>query len=114
MSELNKRLDEMNDNEQQRVTSIVQRIRARARELAEEHRAFINSFDQLLSKYDTADTELGELTDNYNRNRILKRNDLLHLQDELHAAMTPEDWYDVVRILNQAGKSLAGYTLSGN
>ena len=114
MSELNRLLAEMDDNEQQRVTSIVLRIQARASELADEHRTFTDGFDRLLTTYDATDAELQQLIDDYNSYRTLMRNDLLQLQDELHAAMTPEDWAEVVRVLNRAGKSLAGYTLSGS
>ena len=114
MSELDRLLDEMGDIEQQRVTSIVQRIQASARDLADEHRTFTDSFDRLLTTYDATEAQLEQLIDTYNRRRTLMRNDLLHSQDELHAAMTPEDWSEVVRALNRTGKSLAGYTLSGS
>jgi hypothetical protein len=113
LNELNKLLDGMDDNEQQRVTCIVQRIRARARELADEHRIFTESFDSLLVTYDTTEAQLQQLVGDYNRRRMAKRNDLLQLQDELHAAMTPGDWAEVARVLNRAGKSLAAYTMSG-
>ena len=111
INELNRLLDEMDDVEQRRVTSIVQRIQQRANELASEHRTFTGSFDRLLTAYDTTEAQLAQLTDSYNASRTRKRNDLLHLQDELHAAMTPDDWSEVVRVLNRAGKSLAVYTL---
>ena len=114
MSNLNQILKDTGDNGQKQVISIAQRIQVRAGELADEHRAFTASFDRLLSRYDTNEAVLGELTEAYNRNRILKRNELLRLQDELHAALTPEEWAEVVRVLNQAGTSLAGYTLSGS
>lgn len=114
MSELNRLLDEMDDKEQKRVTSIVQRIQGRASELSDEHRTFTDSFDRLLAAYDTTELQLEHLIDTYNRRRTQMRNELLHLQDELHVAMTPDDWSEVVHVLNRAGKSLAGYTLSGN
>ncbi len=114
MGELNQLLDKMDANYQQRVTAIVQRIRARAGELADEHRTFTERFDRLLATYDTTEAQLEQLMDDYNERRRLKRDELLHLQDELHAAMTPEDWNEFVRVLNSAGKSLAGYTLSGS
>lgn len=114
MSELNRLLDEMDDNEQQRVTAIVQHIQMRARELAEEHRTFTDSFDRQLSAYDTTEAQLLQLIDTYNQRRTQMRNDLLHLQDELHAAMKPDEWSEVVRVLNRAGKSLASYTMSGS
>jgi Spy/CpxP family protein refolding chaperone len=111
MTELNQLLTELDDTEQLQVTAIAQRIQARASELADEHRSFTDSFDRQLSTYDTTEAQLQQLVDDYNRRRQLKRNDLLHLQDELHAAMTPDDWSRVVRVLNRAGKSLAAYTL---
>lgn len=114
MSELNRILKDIGDNGQKQVISIAQRIKLRAGELADEHRAFTASFDRLLSRYDTNEAVLGELTGTYNRNRVLKRNELLRLQDELHAALTPDEWAEVVRVLNRAGTSLAGYTLSGS
>ncbi len=114
MTELNQLLAELDDIEQLQVTTIAQRIQARARELADEHRSFTDSFDRLLSAYDTTEAQLAQLTDGYNISRIRKRNDLLHLQDELHAAMTPDDWSEVVHVLNRTGKSLANYTLSAS
>lgn len=79
-----------------------------------EHRTFSDNFDRLLSTYDATLAQLEQLIETYNSRRTLLRNDLLHLQDELHAAMTPDQWAEVVRVLNQTGKSIAGYTLSGS
>jgi predicted nucleic acid-binding Zn-ribbon protein len=112
MSELDRLLDEMGENEQRQVTSIVQRIQTRARELAAEHRTFTDNFDSQLSSYHVTEAQLEQLIETYNRRRTLLRNDLLHLQDELHAAMSPDDWAEVMRVLNRAGKSMARYTLT--
>ena len=114
MSDLNRLLDEMGDNEQQQVMSIVKRVQAAAGELANEHRTFTDSFDRLLTTYDANETQLQQLVDGYSKRRTQMRNELLYLQDALHAEMTPEDWSEVLRVLNRAGKSLAVYTLSGS
>ena len=114
MTELNQLLAELNDDEQLQVTSITQRIQLHARELADEHRSFTDSLDRLLSTYDVTETQLKQLVDDYDSRRLLKRNELLQLQDQLHAAMTPGDWSQVVRVLNRTGKSLAAYTLQGS
>jgi uncharacterized protein YlxW (UPF0749 family) len=114
VSELGRLTEEMDGKEQQRITAIVQRIQEQANGLADEHRSFTDSFDRLLAANDATETQLQQLVENYNDRRVLKRNELLHLQDELHAAMRPEDWAEIVRALNRAGKSLAGYTLSGS
>ena len=111
MSDLNRKLDEIDDNERLlKLVSIAQRIKASTRELATEHRTFTDNFDQLLGTYDATEDQLEQLIETYNRQRALLRNSLLHLQDELHAAMTPDEWAEVVQVLNQAGKSLANYT----
>ena len=97
---------------QQELTSIAHRIKDRARELAAEHQAFVDNFDRMLSDYESSGTQLVNLIDAYGGRRKLLRDDLLHLQQALHDAMTPEDWARVVRVLNQTHKALAGYTLS--
>ena len=114
MDELNQLLDDMDPAEQQRVSAVARRIQASARELADEHRAFTGNFDHLLRTYDTTEAQLEQLITDYGKRRKQMRDDLLHLQDELHTAMTPDDWSRVVRVLNRAGKSLTGYTLSGS
>jgi chromosome segregation ATPase len=113
MNELDRQLDEITDDEQQlKLSSIAQRIQTAARELAAEHRTFTNSFESQLSSYDATKAQLEQLIEAYNRQRTSLRNELLHLQDELHAAMTPDQWAEVVKVLNRTGKSIAGYTLS--
>ena len=113
MSELEQLIDDMDPDDQQRVTTIAQRIRASARELADEHRTFTGNFDHLLSTYDTTEAKLEQLIVDYGKRRTQMRDDLLRLQDQLHTAMAPEDWAEVVRVLNRAGKSLAGYQMRG-
>ena len=112
MSDLNRKIDEIDDNERLlKLVSITQRIKASTRELATEHRIFTDNFDRLLGTYDATEEQLEQLIETYSRQRALLRNNLLHLQDELHAAMTPDEWAEIVHVLNQAGKSLANYTL---
>ena len=113
MNELDRQLDEITDDEQQlKLSSIAQKIQTAARELATEHRTFTDSFESQLSSYDATKAQLEQLIEAYNRQRTSLRNELLHLQDELHAAMTPDQWAEVVKVLNRTGKSIAGYSLS--
>jgi len=113
VNNLNGLLDNISDNEKQELlTSIAQRIRLRAQELVAEHQAFVDSFDQLLSEYDTTEEQLNQLIEAYARRRKLLRDDLLHMQDELHTSMTADEWDKVVQVLNQTGKAIASYTLS--
>lgn len=106
-------LEQVGDNDdQEQLVSIARRIESKARELAAEHREFANNFDSLLSDYEATEAQLGQKIEAYATRRRLLRDELLHLQDELHVAMTPDDWARVVQVLNQTGKALAGYTLS--
>ena len=95
------------------LQSIARRIEIRARNLAAEHQEFVDSFDRLLSEHDTTEAQLYQLIDKYTKRRRWLRDDLLYLQDELHASLGPEDWARVVQVLNQTGKAVGSYTLSG-
>ena len=73
---------------------------------------FLVSFDSLLSERDVTEAQLSQTIDTYSNRREWLRNDLLYLQDELHAALTAEEWTDVVEVLNRAGKAVAENTIS--
>jgi len=115
MSDLDVAINEVGGNgEQEKLASIARRIEARAQDLAAKHRAFTDNFDRLLSEYDATEAQLEQLIETYATRREALRNDLLHLQDELHAALTPDQWTEVVQALNQTGNALASYTFSEN
>jgi hypothetical protein len=101
------------DGNQVMLQSIARRIEIRARNLAAEHQEFVDSFDRLLSEYETTEAQLHQMIDKYAKRRKWLRDDLLYLQDELHASLEPEDWARVVQVLNQTGKAVGSYTLSG-
>lgn len=115
LSELGRLLDEMaDDNQRETLISIAERIETKARELVAEHQTFVGDFDRMLNDRDVTETQLGELINAYTKRRTSLRNNLLQLQDELHASLSPEDWAEVVVVLNQAGKAVSGYTLQGS
>ena len=101
------------DGNQVTLQSIARRIEIRARNLAAEHQEFVGSFDRLLSEYETTEAQLHQMIDKYAERRKWLRDDLLYLQDELHASLEPEDWARVVQVLNQTGKAVGSHTLSG-
>jgi hypothetical protein len=78
-----------------------------------EHQEFVDSFDRLLGEYETTEAQLHQMIDTYVKRRKWLRDDLLYLQDELHASLEPEDWARVVQVLNQTGKAVGSYTLPG-
>ena len=113
VTELNDLLSETPpDSERELLVSIANKIEVTARELVAEHNAFSDNFDQLLSNHDTTEAELKQVAKDYGSRRQQLRDDLLYLQDELHTAMTPEEWSEVVQVLNHTGKAIASYTLA--
>jgi hypothetical protein len=113
MSDLDGLLDETAGNgEQVWLASIARRIKIRAQDLVAEHREFVDSFDRLLREYSVTEVQLNQLIKAYARRRKWLRNDLLRLQDELHASLTPDEWAEVVQVLNRTGKAVATHPLS--
>jgi len=113
VSELNNLINEVDtDNDRTLISSIASKIKNRASVLVAEHKIFITDFERLLSHYNATENQLKHLAETYATRRRQLRDELLHLQDELHAAMTPQEWDKVVRVLNQTGKAIAAYTLT--
>ena len=112
ISELASVLDDIASNGQQpKLITIAERIESQARELAAEHRAFIADFNRMLNDRDVTETELGRLINTYAERRAFMRNNLLQSQDKLHTSLSPEQWTEVVQVLNRAGTAVSGYTL---
>lgn len=94
------------------VNAIARRIESRARDLATEHREFVNGFDRMLAKHSATEAQLDQLIEIHQRRRTWLRNDLLYLQEELRAALSPQDWAQVAKVLNETGTGVTVYTLS--
>ena len=101
------------DAKRARVVSIAERIETRARELVAEHRDFVDRFDQLLGEHDVPEAQLTEMIDARSGRRITLRNDLLLLQQELHDALSPGEWNEVVEILNRTGRAVGSKPFTG-
>ncbi len=95
------------DNQQARLASIARRIENRSRELVEEHDEFRARFDALSRDRDTTAAELDELVSEIAGRRTAQRNELLHLQDELRAELTAEEWAEAVKVLTQTKHAIA-------
>ncbi len=113
-ADLQSLLDEIADSsgEQVRLASIARRIENRSRALVAEQEEFVKGFDSMLNTRDISEAQLSKLIDDYSHRREWLRNDLLHLQDELHAALTPEEWTEVVEVLNRKSQTVAKSNIS--
>jgi hypothetical protein len=104
--QLKRALDDVADDEvaRTRLYSIAEQIERRARQLVEEHEAFLVRFDELSRNRGTTESELMDLVDSVAvRQRTALRDDLLRLQDELRAEVTRDDWAIVAEVLNGSG-----------
>ena len=97
----------------ERLVSIASRIEIKARELIAEHSAFTDSFEKLLLDFNTSVLRLNDLVETHQDRRRVLRDELLHLQDELRLAMSPEEWLTVLDALNEASEAISAYTLTG-
>ncbi len=113
--ELRRLLDDLAGNygEQVRLTSIARRIEIRSRELVAEHQEFVDTFNSLMSTRDVTEVQLRQSVDSYSHRRNWLRNDLLQLQDELHNELAPDEWAEVITILNRTGQTVARSSVSG-
>jgi len=93
------------------LASIARRIENQSSELVTEQQEFLHSFDTLMNKRDVTETQLSQIIDAYNDRRRWLRDDLIRLQDDLHAALSPEDWTEVIQVLNRKGEAIASTSI---
>ena len=111
---LRRTLDDIagDDHQEARLASIARRIQNRSRDLVEEHDEFRARFDALTRDRDTTDARLDELIGDFAERRTAHRNELLHLQDELRAELTAEQWAEAVEALTRTKRAIARPPLS--
>ena len=103
---LSKSSEELNE----RLTRMDERMKAQSQALLETHETFLVEFDEMATNRAATSGELNELVDNYVERRTSQRDDLLRLQDELHAALPPDAWADVRGVLNRRSEAIAAGT----
>ena len=113
--ELRQLLDDLAENhgERVRLMSIARRIEIRSNELVAEHQEFVDTINSLMNVRDVTEVQLRQSVDNYSGRRGWLRNDLLQLQDELHNELAPDEWAEVITILNRTGRAVARSSFSG-
>ena len=113
--ELRQLLEDIAENhgEQLRLASIARRIEIRSNELVAEHQEFVGTINSLMSTRDVTEEQLGQSVDSYSSRRKWLRDDLLQLQDELHNALGPDEWEEVISLLNSTGTAVARSSFPG-
>ncbi len=111
-AELETLLNQASDAYADQLASIVKHIQTRSQTLVKNHQTFVEDFNRMASKRSVTAEELQKMVDNYDHTRKKLRNDLLYLQDELHAALPPRIWPEVVEVLNCKSQTIAAKKLS--
>jgi len=106
-------LNQSSGSNTEQLTSISRRIRDQSREFLNLNRTFITAFNAQASTRSATGEELQKLVDNYEVERQALRSKLLHLQDELHAALPTDAWREVLDVLNRKAETIAAKNISG-
>ncbi len=93
--------------ERARLSSIAERMADASRKLLEVRQAFVDDFDRLAADPDVSSGDLQHMADGFGARSTALRDDLLRLQDELHAELTREEWVEVVEVLNRKARTLS-------
>ena len=111
-ADLDAQLDRASGADTRQLESIAKRIRARSQALIDTQETFVTAFNEKASRRSVTAEELQQLVSDYEVQRQTLRNDLLHLQDELHAALPPDVWPNVLEVLNRKSQSIAARNIS--
>jgi hypothetical protein len=106
-------LNQSSGSNTEQLASISRRIRDQSREFLNANQAFITAFNAQASSRSATTEELQQLVNNYEVERQALRSKLLHLQDELHAALPADAWPEVLEVLNRKAETIAAKNISG-
>ena len=107
-ADLNALLNQASGADTGQLASIAKRIRAESLKMVDAHETFVKTFNDKASSRLVTGKDLQEQVDDYALHRQSLLNDLLYLQDELHAALPPDAWPDVLEVLNRKSQAIDG------
>ncbi len=105
-------LNQSSGSNTEQLASIAGRIRDQSREFLNANQTFITAFNGQASSRSVTMEELQKLVDDFDFDRRNLRNKLLHLQDELHAALPADTWPEVLEVLNRKAGTIAAKNIS--
>jgi len=89
------------------LTAISHQIQSDARALITSQEAFSTEFDHLSEDPDVSDDTLFRLVSEYEKERRVRRDKLLNLQDQLHEAVPEDLWPDLQEILARKARLIS-------
>jgi len=111
-ADLEVQLNQSGGSNTEQLESIARRIRDQSRDFLNSNQTFINDFNSQASSRSVTMEELQKLVGNFDVDRQTLRNKLLHLQDELYAALPTDAWPEVLEVLNRKGKAITANNIS--
>lgn len=94
-----------------KVVSIAEQMKSESRVLLDTHATFVANFNDTAADRTATQDDLNTLVDGYLTQRKTQRDALLHLQDELHAALPADVWTEVLDVLNRKSQAVAAGTI---
>ena len=93
------------------IAAIAERMKTATRALLDTHKTFMKEFNEQAADRNVTPDDLDALLDDYLVSRKTQRDALLHMQDELHAAIPADAWPEIQRVLNRKSQAIAGGTV---
>ena len=106
LADLDMLLKQMDRDDERKLADIFEKISMESRALLKTHREFGEVFNNKAADRTVSDASLVRLVNGYEADRIARRNTLLQIQDDLHAAVPGDAWPDVLEVLNRKSAAL--------
>lgn len=106
LAELETLLTAIGGDKDDDLVAIAEKINAQSRGLLQAHDYFATEFNRQAADRTVSESALSTLVRNYDSNRTALRNQLLHSQDELHAAVPQDSWAEVLDVLNRKSRAV--------
>ena len=107
VAELDTLLKQIGGEDNRTLVAIAEKISAQSHALLETQRDFTEDFNRKAADRSVNDESLVKLVNDYEADRLARRDTLLQTQDELHAAVPADAWRDVLEVLNRKSLALA-------
>ena len=105
-------LNQSGGSNTEQLESIARRIRDQSREFLNANQTFITEFNGQASSRSVTGEALQKLVGNFDLDRQTLRNNLLHMQDELYAALPADTWPEVLEVLNRKSEAITANNIS--
>ena len=93
------------------AVEIAKRMKVGSYALLETHESFVTQFDSSARNRGVAASDLHAIVDDYLASRKSQRDEILRMQDELHAAIPASAWQEIHEVLTRKVDAVAAGTV---